>query len=94
MAKFLKINPMSNTTNNSSLVNISDATLIQFVSATVCNIRYGDLKISNKGVISMNGISSGVPVLMDSFEKAIKSNPASLIVELPSNITALAYLGN
>ena len=44
--------------------------------------------------MSLDGISSGVPVLMDSIQQAVESSPSAHIIPLPSVIGAVEYLGN
>ena len=94
MAQFLKINLLSDNVNGTSLVNFSDATIIDFGSTIACNIFYGDIGNSSSGIINLDGIDSGVPVLMDSIQKAVEASPAGRIITLPSQISTVEYFGN
>ena len=96
MAQFLKINPMSNNVNGTSLVNLSDASIIQFGTATDAIISYEEYD-SASGVMAFSGIDPGQPgpsTLLDAFHQAIESNPSARIIPFPVNVTALNYLGN
>jgi hypothetical protein len=96
MAQFLKVNPMSNNVNGTSLVNLSEASIIQFGSATNAIISYEEYD-SSSGVMTFSGIDAGQPgpsTLLDAFQQAIESNPAARIIPFPVNVTQVVYLGN
>ena len=42
----------------------------------------------------LSGIPSGIPILMDSFEKAITANPGKVVVDLESKISTIEYTSN
>jgi len=42
----------------------------------------------------LSGITSGVPVLMDSIEKAITANPGKVVVDLESKVSSVNYNSN
>jgi len=94
MAQFFKINLLSDNVNGTSLVNFSDATLVQFTTSLSCNIFYGDIGNSTQGIMNLDGINSGIPVLMDSIQKAVEASPAGRIITLPSQISTVFYSGN
>jgi len=94
MAQFFKINLLSDNVNGTSLVNFSDATLIQFTAPAACNIFYGDIGNDTQGIMNFDSIDSGIPVLMDSIQKAVEASPAGRIITLPSQISTVEYLPN
>lgn len=94
MAQFLKINPLSDDVNGTSLVNFSEAALIEFQNPTTCKIYYSDIGNNSQAIMSLDGITSGVPVLMDSIQQAVEASPSARIIPLPSVIGAVEYLGN
>ena len=94
MAQFFKINPLTDNVNGTSLVNFSDATIIEFGSTNGCNIFYGDIGNDTQGIMNFDSIDSGIPVLMDSIQKAVEASPAGRIITLPSQISTVEYFGN
>ena len=98
MAQFLKINPMSDNVNGTSLVNLSDATIIQCNSDQTGAILYKEIySTGDGGVIALDGIDPGQPgpsTLLDAFHQAIESNPSARIIPFPVNISSVEYLGN
>jgi len=44
--------------------------------------------------MTLSGITSGIPVLMDSIEKAIKANPGKVVVDLESRVSSVNYSSN
>ena len=42
----------------------------------------------------LSGISSGIPVFMDSIEKAITANPGKVVVDLGSKVSSVNYSSN
>lgn len=93
MKKFLKVNSPDTGPLTSQLINVGDATVIQFSSSTACTIFY-DYVVSNNAVMQLSNITSGIPVLMNSFEKAITANPGKIVVDLESKLSSIAYLSN
>ena len=96
MAQFLKINPMSDNVNGTSLVNLSDAAIIRFDSSDTATLVYGEYS-GSFGVMSLEGINPGQPgpsIMLDAFQKAIESNPSGRIIPFPVNVTTVEYLGN
>lgn len=91
MKTFFKVNDPD--TDLSKLVNIGDASFINFDTSTSCTIYYKKISTQN-AVVKFNGIDSGVPVLMDSFEQAITSNPGKTILPVPSKFTSVFYTSN
>ena len=94
MAQFLKINPLSDDVNGTSLVNFSEAAIMEFQNTQTCKIYYSQIGNSSQAAMSLDGISSGVPVLMDSIQQAVEASPSAHIIPLPSVIGAVEYLGN
>ncbi len=97
MAQFLKINPMSDTVNGTSLVNLSDATIIQCSTGQSGIILYGNINSVADGVMSLDGIDPGQPgpsTILDAFQQAIESNPSGRIIPFPVNISSVEYFGN
>lgn len=96
MAQFLKINPMSDNVNGTSLVNLSDAAIIQFDNSDRALLIYGEYSASS-GVMSLDGIIPGQPgpsIMLEAFQQAIESNPGGRIIPFPTNIGAVEYFGN
>lgn len=93
MKKFLKVNSPDTGPLTSQLVNIGDATVIQFTTSTACTIFY-EYVVSNKAVMQFSNITSGIPVLMDSVEKAVTANPGEVVVELESKLSSIFYTSN
>ena len=93
MKKFLKVNSPDTGPLTSQLINVGDATVIQFSSSTACTIFY-DYVVSNNAVMQLSNITSGIPVLMDSIEKAIKANPGKVVVDLESRVSSVNYSSN
>ena len=93
MKKFLKVNSPDTGPLTSQLINVGDATVIQFSSSTACTIFY-DYVVSNNAVMVLSNITSGIPVLMNSFEKSITANPGKIVVDLESKLSSIAYLSN
>ena len=91
METFFKVN--DNDTGLSKLINIGDAALIKFPTSTTCTIYYARISTEN-AVVKVSGIDSVVPVLMDSFEKAITSNPGKTILPVPSKLNGVFYASN
>ena len=44
--------------------------------------------------MQLSNITSGIPVLMNSFEKAITANPGKIVVELESKLSSIGYAAN
>ena len=93
MKKFLKVNSPDTGPLTSQLINIGDATVINFTTSTACTIFY-DYVVSNNAVMQLSNITSGIPVLMDSVEKAITANPGGVVVELESKLSSIQYFSN
>ena len=93
MKKFLKVNSPDTGPLTSQLINIGDATVINFTTSTECTIFY-DYVVSNNAVMQLSNITSGIPVLMDSVEKAITANPGKVVVELESKLSSIGYTSN
>lgn len=97
MAQFFKINPLSNNVNGTSLVNFSDATLIQFNNDAVsCNIFYGDIGNPTQGIMKLDTSSAslrGTP-LMGAVQQTIEASPSARIITFPSQVSTIEYLGN
>ena len=93
MKKFLKVNSPDTGPLTSQLINIGDATVINFTTSTACTIFY-DYVVSSNAVMQLSNITSGIPVLMDSVEKAITANPGKVVVELESKLSSIFYTSN
>ena len=44
--------------------------------------------------MQLSNITSGIPVLMDSVEKAITANPGKIVVKLGSKLSSINYFSN
>ena len=93
MKKFIKLPSNDEGALAKNLINIGDATCIQFTSSTACTIYYQYLASANS-VITLSGITSGITVLMDSIEKAITANPGKVVVDLESRVGSVNYNSN
>ena len=93
MKKFLKVNSPDTGPLTSQLINVGEATVINFTTSTACTIFY-DYIVANNAVMQLSNITSGIPVLMNSFEKAITSNPGKIVVELGSKLNSIGYTSN
>ncbi len=93
MKKFLKVNSPDTGPLTSQLINVGEATVINFTTSTACTIFY-DYVVSNNAVMQLSNITSGIPVLMNSFEKAITANPGKIVVDLESKLSSILYLSN
>ena len=93
MKKFLKVNSPDTGPLTSQLINVGEATVINFTTSTACTIFY-DYVVSNNAVMTLSNITSGIPVLMDSVEKAITANPGKVVVELESKLSSIFYASN
>ena len=93
MKKFIKLPSTDEGPLAKQLINIGDATCIQFTSSTACRIYYQYVAATN-AVMVLSGITSGVPVLMDSIEKAITANPGKVVVDLESKVSSVNYNSN
>lgn len=88
---------MSDTVNGTSLVNLSDATIIQCQNTLTGVILYGNINSTADGVISLDGIlpgQFGPSTILDAFQQAIESNPSARIIPFPININSVEYFGN
>jgi len=93
MKKFIKLPSTDEGPLAKRLINIGDATCIQFTSSTACRIYYQYVAATNATMI-LSGITSGIPVLMESVEKAITANPGKVLVDLESKISLVQYTSN
>ena len=93
MKKFIKLPSTAEGPLAKNLINIGDATCIQFTSSTACRIYYQYVAATN-AVMVLSGITSGIPVLMDSFEKALTANPGKVVVDLESKLGTVEYSSN
>ena len=93
MKKFIRLSSTDEGPLAKNLINIGDATCIQFTSSTACRIYYQYVAATNS-VMVLSGISSGVPVLMNSIEKAITANPGKVVVDLESRVSSVNYSSN
>lgn len=93
MKKFIRLSSTDEGPLAKNLINIGDATCIQFTSSTACRIYYQYVAATNS-VMVLSGISSGIPVLMDSIEKAITANPGKVVVDLGSKVSSVNYSSN
>ena len=93
MKKFIRLSSTDEGPLAKNLINIGDATCIQFTSSTACRIYYQYVAATNS-VMILSGITSGVPVLMDSIERAITANPGKIVVDLESKLSLTEYTSN
>ena len=93
MKKFLKVNSPDTGPLTSQLINVGEATVINFTTSTACTIFY-DYVAANNAVMQLSNITSGIPVLMSSFEKAITANPGKIVVDLESRVSSVSYSSN
>jgi len=93
MKKFIRLSSTDEGPLAKNLINIGDATCIQFTTSTACRIYYQYVAATNATTI-LSGISSGVPVLMDSIERAITANPGKIVVDLESKLSLTDYTSN
>ena len=93
MKKFLKVNSPNTGPLTSQLINVGDATVINFTTSTACTIFY-DYVAGNNAVVQLSNITSGISVLMDSVEKAITANPGKVVVDLESKLGTVEYSSN
>lgn len=93
MKKFLKVNSPATGPLTSQLINVGEATVINFTTSTACIIFY-DYVASDNAVMQLSNITSGISVLMDSVEKAITANPGKIVVELESKLSSIGYISN
>tara|TARA_R100000951_G_C2611161_1_gene171285 strand:+ start:497 stop:781 length:285 start_codon:yes stop_codon:yes gene_type:complete len=91
MTQFLKINPMTDVVNGTSLVNLSDANVINCTGEQNAQIFYGNIYLVGGyiGLAYPDGAQNNT--LLDAFEKAIKANPSGLIIPLNITTSVLEY---
>ena len=93
MKKFIKLTGTDEGLLAENLVNIGNAVAIQFTGIQACRVYY-QYVAGNNATMLLSGIPSGIPILMDSFEKAITANPGKVVVDLESKISTIEYTSN